>query len=238
MKNDVNTAVTRLAERVKDMRDNIRQDQLQRRNQVVDLYGIEYTSQGDTQTPASFYVSVTPDLVYYERFEFKIIIKSFAMPVGGGGATGYSNVNIDGTSLAAGSQSLTINGTQNTVTPNPHTHAITPNPHTHTNDPHNHSLDAGITLFTSSINSFSVWIEGIDMTEHFKAQYGGEWVTGNGVYPTNGLETYDILEAVGHLPEWQRGIILKPGYKLVEFRAEGAYNATLVSYLKLSHVNR
>lgn len=219
MKMSLDSAIQRLAERTTDRTRNDRQDQLQRRNQVVDLYGIEYTRQGDTNTPATFYISVSPDLVYYERFEFKIIVQPFAMPIGGNGATGSTTVQINNTSL-------TTNGS-----------TITPNPHNHTSNPHNHSLDAGVTLFTSSFSNFQVFIEDINITTYLQMQFPN-WINGEGVYPTTGTENYDLLKAIGLMPSWQQGILLAPGYKKVEFRANGVYNATLVNYLKYSHVNR
>ena len=215
-------ALNQLAERVGDRTTESRQNQFQRRNQVVDIYGMEFTRQGDTNHPASFYISVSPDLIYYERFEFKIIIQPFVMPIGGSGATGSTSVQLNDTSLS-------VNQAQN---------AISPNPHSHTTVPHNHSLDAGVSLFSSSVSDFQIWIEGINLTPYFQAQYEGSWIDGEGVFPSAGLSNYDLLQVVGYLPAWQRGLILTPGYKKVELKGQGVFNATLVNYLKYSHVNR
>lgn len=244
------SALERVAERTNDNIEYRRQAELQRRNQVIDLYGIEHTAQGDSNTPASFYVSVTPDLVYYERFEFKIMISPFAMPVGNSGATNNTVVQVDSTELTVGNTSLSSNvsidvdfdnetaSATGTITPNPHSHSITPNPHTHTTQEHNHSLSPGISLFSSSISDFSVWIEGIDISAYLKAQYPDVWIDGDGIYPTVGIENYDILKAVGYMNAWEREIILQPGYKLVEFKATGTFNAKLITYIKASHTNR
>jgi len=220
MKMTYDSALNKMAERIADRTVESRQDQLQRRNQVVDIYGMEFTRQGDTNHPAVFYISVSPDLIYYERFEFKIIIQPFAMPIGGNGATGTTKIQMNETSL---------NVNQQTVSPNPHKHTI---------EPHNHSLDAGVSLFTSSVSDFEIWIEGIDITPYLKAQYNGAWINGEGVFPVKGLSNYDLLKAVGFMPTWQRGAILTPGYKKVELKGKGVFNATLVNYLKYSHVNR
>ncbi|MBO0467872.1 hypothetical protein JZO73_10050 [Enterococcus plantarum] len=214
------SALNKIAERIADRTAESRQDQLQRRNQVVDIYGMEFTRQGDTNHPAVFYISVSPDLIYYERFEFKIIIQPFAMSIGSGGATGSTAIRVNETDLVVN---------QNTVSPNPHKH---------TTQPHNHSLDAGVSLFTSSVSDFEIWIEGINLTPYLKAQYAGSWVDGEGVFPTKGLSNYDLLKAVGFMPTWQQGAILAPGYKKVELKGTGVFNATLVNYLKYSHVNR
>ncbi|MCB5951818.1 hypothetical protein LI951_07055 [Enterococcus sp. BWT-B8] len=213
-------ALNQLAERVGDRTAESRQNQFQRRNQVVDVYGMEFTRQGDTNHPASFYISVSPDLIYYERFEFKIIIQPFAMPIGGGGATGSTVVQVEDTGL-------TVN--QNTISPNPHSHSTVP---------HNHSLDAGISMFTSSVSDFEIWVEGINLTPYFQAVYPESWIDGEGVYPSDGLANFDLLKIAGYLPAWQRGKILATGYKKVELKGQGVFNATLVNYLKYSHVNR
>lgn len=212
-------AVSQIAERTSDRTRNERQNQLQRRNQVVDVYGMEFSRQGDTKHPATFYISVSPDLVYYERFEFKIIIQPFAMPVGDG-MTGETTVGINRTSLSMG-----INND------------INPNPHDHTTQKHNHPLNSGITLFSSTISDFQVFIEEIDMTPYLKAQ-GKGWPDREGVFPKEQTANYDVLEAADSMPDWQQGVILQPGYKKVELKANGIFNATLVSYLKYSHVNR
>lgn len=214
------TIIRRLAERSNDRKQEAKQDQLQRRNQVVDIYGMEFTRQGDSSHPATFYISVSPDLVYYERFEFKIIIQPFAMPIAGNGATGSANVEVNDTSL-------TTNGS-----------SVSPNPHKHTTQPHNHSLDAGVSLFTSNVSDFEIWIEGIDITPVLKSQFAGKWIEGEGIFPSSDLSNYDILDAVGYLHPWQKGVILQPGYKKIELKGKGAFNATLVNYLKYSHVNR
>ncbi|WP_249274525.1 hypothetical protein [Candidatus Enterococcus clewellii] len=214
------SALGKLAERVADRTEENRQGQLQRRNQVVDIYGMEFTRQGDTNHPATFYISVSPDIVYYERFEFKIIVQSFAMPIAGNGATGPASVTLDSTSLST-------TGT-----------AISPNPHSHTSPPHNHPLDAGISLVTSQVEAFEIWIEGIDVTPFLKAQHSGKWINGEGVFPEVGLKNYDLLDIIGLLDPWQQGVILAPGYKKVELKGKGIFNATLVNYLKYSHVNR
>ncbi|WP_245186805.1 hypothetical protein [Enterococcus larvae] len=220
MKMTYDSALNRLAERVADRTEENRQSQLQRRNQVVDIYGMEFTRQGDTNHPAAFYISVSPDIIYYERFEFKIIVQSFAMPIAGNGMTKSADVIVNDTSLG-------INGT-----------VVTPNPHEHTTVPHSHSLEAGISLVTSEVSDFEIWIEDIDITPYLKLQYPGTWIDGEGVFPSADFSNYDLLKAVGYMPAWQKGVILAPGYKKVELKGTGIFNATLVNYLKYSHVNR
>lgn len=220
MINDELNLLSTITKRQRDQSIESDRSQLQRRNKVVDLFGIEYTRQGDTSHPATFYLSVSQDLIYYERFEFKIIIQPFAMPIGGNGSTGMASAQVRDTSLS-------ISGGN-----------INPNPHGHVSVPHNHSLDAGVSLFTSSVSDFELWIEDINLTPYLKAQFGGKWIDGEGVFPEKGIINYDILKAIPYMPTWQQGLILSSGYKKVELRGKGVFNATLVNYTKYSHVNR
>lgn len=215
-----NSALSKIAERVADRTIESKQNQLQRRNQVVDMYGMEFTRQGDSEHPAAFYISVSPDLIYYERFEFKIIIQPFAMPIGGG-ATGMAVAQVNDTILSIDQSNQ-----------------ITPNPHSHASDPHNHSLDAGVTMFPSVVSDFEIWMEGYDITPYMKTFYNSDWVNGEGIFPSPGLKNYDLLEVAGIMPDWLKGTILAPGYKKIELKGKGVYSATLVNYLKYSHVNR
>lgn len=67
-------AITRLAERQNDLSKDISQKNRQRRTGFVDLYGIEIQRSGN---PAQFYISISPDLEYYERFQFKLFVQRF-----------------------------------------------------------------------------------------------------------------------------------------------------------------
>lgn len=230
MINDLNSALGYLADRSNYNTQIVRQDQLQRRNQVVDLYGVEFTRQGDAQTPARFYISISQDMQYLERFEFKLAIQPFAMSVGNNGST--ANTSLTASTTVAGT-SLTTNGT--TINPNPHTHTasttISPNSH-------NHALNAGITLTQSTASNFRVYIEDIEITSYLQQQYPN-WISGEGVYP-NGKsnDKYDILGVVGLLYPWQRGVITSPGFKEITISANNVFSASLTLYLKLPHMNR
>jgi len=222
------SAVNRIGERTYDQRQANKQSSNQRRNTFVDIYGLDIARQGDTNNHACFGVSISPDLIYYERWEFKIDIRPFAMPVAGGGTTDSVNATVANTSL-------TTNGT-----------TITPNPHGHATAPHSHNLTAGISIIPSTISNFEVFIgtpemsdaDMINLTEHLKAQHPGEWPSGQGLFPSGELDKFDILKAVGRLHDWQKGAVLTSGYKIIQFRANGVFNASLVNYLKYSAVNR
>lgn len=63
-----------LAETTHDLRQRQRRTILQRRNQVVDLYGIEYARDTNENGEAIFGIPLSQDYIYIDRFEFKIII--------------------------------------------------------------------------------------------------------------------------------------------------------------------
>lgn len=216
----IDDAMEFLAERVAGVAEDGNQAKRQRRNQVVDVFGMEFTRFGDANTPATFYLSISPDLIYYERFEFKIIVSPFIMPIGNLGATNASSVIVNPTSL----------GTSGA--------AITPNPHDHNTQTHTHNVTAGATLFPSTLTNATLSIEGIDITPYLIAQHPDPWVSGEGIYPGSGNANYDILDVASQLPAWQQGAILQPGYKKVEFTPNGVCNVTFVLYCKYSHTNR
>lgn len=219
----IDGALSRLAEKTVDNTQAIRQMERQRRHQVVDMYGVEYTRFGDNGVPASFYISISPDLVYLERFEFKLIIQPFASTSGSG--TGPASVTVDDTSLSISNN------------------AITPNPHNHTTQAHTHNLIAGLTLVNTDATDFRVLIEGIDVTPYLMAQYNGAWIEGEGIYPSMDIgRDYDILEVAGDMVaeglEDEAELLTQPGYKLVQVTSAKPFQVTLVNYLKYSHMNR
>lgn len=203
-----------------ELKQERRQSQQQRRNQVTDLFGLEHTAFGDSEHPAVLYLSTSPDLEYFERFEFKIIIRPFAMPVAAG--------KTDAATTMINNTSLSLSGNN-----------ISPDPHSHKSDPHHHDLTAGVSLFPSKVSDFEIWIEGINMTKAFKKQFP-KWIAGEGVFPdaSDTFNNFDVIQAVSELYDWERGVILQPGYKKVELKGEGIFNVTLVSYIKHSHPNR
>ena len=175
--------IDRVAEHTVDNGRLLSQSIRQRRNQVVDLQGVQYTrvitpktdSQGrpipQPDSAANFYVSISPDMVYMERFEFKLIVES-----------------------AVGS-------------------------------------------------NFRVKVDGVDITAYLMAQYDGQWITGNGIYPSIDInKNYDILEAASDMYAEGRGGIanelVKPGYKQIQISASDTFGVTLSLYCKYSHLNR
>jgi len=260
------SAINRLAERVSDRRQENRNISLQRRNQVVDMYGMEFTRQGDLGRPATFYLSISPDLIYFERFEFKIIIEGFRIPLASNGISSTEvmvrprGLEIEPTDLTTNAVGITVNNEQVTSVPSSHAHSLTPathqhtilahrhsimpNPHDHETIPHTHNIVPGMSYFDISATNFQVFIEDIDMTPYFRALIPTgsslRWIDGEGIFPAPppSLENFDVLAAVAYMEREDRERILAPGYKKVQIVGDGVFNATLVNYLKYSHVNR
>lgn len=237
MRVTVGEALERVSERVYENRRSIRQSDLQRRDRILDLYGIEYYRVGDANAPARFYLSVSPDLIYHERFEFKLTIDPFTSTAGSG--TGGAVVQVNDTRLEVEERRLSSGSP---VNPNPHGHGITPNPHSHTTQPHTHAIDTGITVTPASDSGYRVKVEGIDITPYLMAQYGS-WINGEGIYPSTDInKNYDLLEVASDMVAEGRkeeaDLLLQPGYKPVEISANGPFSCTLTLYEKFSHTNR
>lgn len=215
-------AIERVAARTSKNAKDIAQKNKQRRYSVVDIYGTEFTRLGDLNSPARFYISVSPDMVYYHRFEFKLIISPFTSTVSGG--TQPVTVAVDDTSLSISGGS------------------ISPNPHRHTTQSHTHNIVSGITQTPVTANNFRVIVEGIDITPYLAAQYN-DWINGEGVWPYLDIgKDYDLLEVASDLMAEGRTDdakkLMKAGYKAVEISASGPFQVTLVLYLKYNHLNR
>lgn len=230
-------ALERVSERVYENTKSIKQNDRQRRDRVLDMYGVEYYRVGDGGAPARFYISVSPDLVYFERFEFKLIIQPFVSTAGSG--TGSAVVRVNDTRLEVGDRQL---NTGNPVTPNPHDHSIDPNPHSHTTEAHTHNINAGVTLIPTVADDFRIHAEGMDITPYLMAQHGS-WIHGEGVYPALDIDKrYDLLEVASDMVAEGRKSdadkLLRPGYKPIEISSSSPFSCTMSAYIKYSHVNR
>lgn len=65
-----------LAERTHDLKKNVSEKDKQRRNQVVDLFGMDISRYSNENNETLMYVSVSADLIYYMRFQFKVYIET------------------------------------------------------------------------------------------------------------------------------------------------------------------
>lgn len=216
----------RLEEVVADNKKQLRRDTQQRRTEFTDLFGIPHTAQGDSGTPATFYISISPDMIYELQYCFKLVIQPFAMTLGGGGT--------ESAVVEVNNQSLSVNN-----------NAITPNPHKHTTEAHTHNVVSGITLVHTTADDFTMSIEGIDITDYLREQHDDDWIEGEGIYPTNRLEDlddfYDILDvaclkyAEGGDDWWK---LVRPGFKPVQIHSNAPFQATLYQYTKFSNMGR
>ena len=66
-------ALIKVAERTQNNRKQNRQDTMQRRHQVTEIYGQEYTAQGDSNTPAIVYLPVVRTLYITKLWSFKFV---------------------------------------------------------------------------------------------------------------------------------------------------------------------
>lgn len=239
--------LNRLAEKTYDNTKQLRRGVQQRRNGMEDLYGVEFTHNGDANHPATFYVSVSPDLVYYERFAFKFIIEPYASSVAGIDLSG-EGMTIGETSLAVGgsSGSQVIGGTS--TLDDATVGSITPNPHTHTlgGGAISGQVNYGIQKISTTSANWRVKIHDVDITPYLIEQHSGAWINGEGIYPNNQVEHkedfYDILDvacllnAEGRIAD--RNKLLAPEFKKVEIFSDKPFGVTAFLYLKYSHLNR
>lgn len=164
-------ALERVAEVTKDNRDELRKSRLQRRTEFTDLYGIPFYAESDEDNEARFYVSVSPDLVYFMRFQFKIYVQHLA---------------------------------------------------------------------ASDDGDFEIRMNGVDITPYLIEQSDGEWIDGEGLYPSNAVEDetdfYDLLDVAtvlyneGNTEDAEK--LLKPGFKTMVIKASSSFKVTMYLYAK------
>lgn len=220
-----------IAERTIDNTRLIKRDINQRRNGMEDLYGVAFTEYGDASNPASFYISISPDMVYLERFAFKFVIEPYQTTVTGG---------TDSATVQVNNRSLNI---QND--------AITPNPHNHSTEPHTHNLITGKSFIHTTSTYWEVWIAGVNITDYLREQVAdipNGWLgqKGENIYPNTRLDDviyfYDILDVASVMDAQgkteERDKLLIPEMKKVEIKSDAPFGIQAYLYLKLSHVNR
>lgn len=211
MRNDLGTALSVLSEKTSDNTKSIRRNNLQRRDEFVDLYGIEFHRNGSADSPAVFHVSVSGDAAYMERFQFKLVIEPFQVS----------------SELALTPTSLSITDDDN-ITPNPHNHQLVAGV---TNIP------VTASDFTIEVEGIDITPYLRAQVE----EGGWDWFSGEGVYPSSNLEeSFDLMEVASDI-EAEGGDgskILRQGWKPITLRGSQPFSATLVLYLKYQHMNR
>lgn len=230
-----------LAEKTYDNSRQLKKDVHQRRNGMEDLYGVCFSANGDAQHPATFYVSLSPDYVYLERFAFKFVIKPYASTVAGASSSGGGGGESGATSLAI--ESEVDSGTSTLV------ESIDPNPHAHSEGGGGTTtvtVDYGIHKINTTSTNWRVHIGGIDITPYLIAQHDGEWINGEGIFPSGELgqpkDFYDILEVCDVMTDMgeitERDKILESEFKKVEIFSDAPFGVDAYLYVKISHLNR
>lgn len=231
MINSMADALSVVAEKTYDNTKSIKKGNRQRRDEFVDLYGIEFTKSGDKNIPATFHVSVSGDAAYLERFQFKLVIEPFMST--GGSETSATSLSVDGgierEDNPQGGVTVTIFNDAS-IDPNPHKHNIT----------------AGISNIPVTASDFTIECEGIDITPYLRAQVvegGWDWFDGEGVYPSTDLEqSFDLLQVACDMKaegnDENADKILRQGWKPIKLRGSQPFSATMVVYLKYQHMNR
>lgn len=218
-------ALTRIAEKTIDNTNQLKKAVKQRRNGMEDLYGVVYSAYGDSSHAARFYISISPDLVYYERFAFKFIIKPYESTVNGLSVDGES-----GTYIIPGTSTIVCDSDAEG------------------------NLNYGVHQIDTLSDNWRVRIDGVDITDYLIEQHDGEWIDMTGetrevVWPSNQLDDredfYDILDVACMLnaegteaSREARDKLLSPRFKKVEIISDAMFSVEAVLYLKYSHSNR
>ena len=227
-----------LAERTIDHNRLLKRDLNQRRNGMEDLYGQPFIVYGDASSPASFWISISPDMVYLERYAFKIAIQPYQTTVTGG---------TDSVAVTVNNRSIEVKKKSGTSDQ----YELDPNPHNHTTQAHTHNLITGKSFIHTTSKNWEVWIAGVNITEYLQEQVAdipNGWLgdKGEGIYPDTRLNDithfYDILDVASVMDAegktTQRDKLLAPEMKLVEIKSDAPSGVQAYLYLKLSHVNR
>lgn len=238
MRMTIDDAILRIAERTTENRQELKRTRFQRRTEFTDLYGVPFTAQGDANTPATFYISVSPDLVYFLRFQFKLIIQPFRSSVSGasssGGTIGGTELDIN-PYIEAGTSTAVIG-----------TDGVEDNPHTHSSSGGTGGVNYGVKTINTSSEDFAISIDGIDITDFLIEQQNGDWIYGEGIYPTNNVEGkedfYDVLDVASLLyNSGEKDVseqLLEPGFKKLEISSDAPFGATLYLYCKYTTMGR
>lgn len=237
-------ALNRIAERTSDNVRELRKTRLQRRTEFTDLYGVPFYAQGDGTNPATFYISISPDLVYFLRFQFKLHIQPLISTVTGSGG---GAVNVDSTSLSVDSTTKVMDDSsvaQISVSD------VSPNPHSHNASGGGGSANYGIHKVHTTSDDFKISINGVDITDYLIAQHEGEWIDGEGLYPNKGNtdseDFYDVMAVATDIyneNDSEESItnvnkLLNATFKKVEIESDAPFAVTMYLYCKYSVVGR
>lgn len=231
--------------------------QLQRQNQVVDNYGIEYTSHGSATANAYFLIPVSPDMIFIERFQFRLILEPTRVAIGNLQALSSATVAVNHTELTVTPLASTTTGltalaltrdeaglvegitppTHNHTIPG-HNHTINPASHNHTTQPHTHAIETGVTDVPIQADTFGITIDGHDITTLIQSLYPGQWLNQNGgIFPTS-VDHFDLLKVASVSSRAVAQAILSGGDKRIEISGNGTFSVRFIKYVKYNYVNR
>lgn len=90
----------------------------------------------------------------------------------------------------------------------------------------------------TTATKFQFFIDGIDLTPYFKLQFNGWWCNGNGMFPNNGTNKYNLLVACQYMPEKDRNTVLNPGLKRCTMYTNGSCQVTISNWLDINAINK
>lgn len=214
MRNTEEYVLGMIVERTKKNTEHTNEPNKQRRNLVTDDFDKEYSTMGNKDQPGKVYLSISPDMDRIARWEFKVIVEPFFMPVAA-----------DTTAI----QPVTLSVAKHGVDEVP---KITPNPHTH-------SINAGVTLVPTDFKDVRIFLDDYDLTAQFKAQFPS-WISSNqGMYPDMTVgNRFDIIKALSVIPADKRTSILQQGYHVLEFKVDSLFSFKVREFKRYNGMNR
>lgn len=103
-----------------------------------------------------------------------------------------------------------------------------------------------ITGYEGDGDDFTIELAGADITDYLIAQQDGDWIDGDGLFPSNAVEDetdfYDIMEVASVLyaegDEDTANDLLKPGFKQMVISSDAPFSVTMYLYCKYSTTAR
>lgn len=238
MRNTEEYVLGMVAERTKKNTTSTTQPNKQRRNLVTDDFDKEYETMGNKDQSGKIYLSISPDIEYMVRWEFKLIVEPFYMPVASSElAMQPVTLKIPEHPIEVDNASLSVSN--NTINPNPHKHTATDKAAKIEPETHTHVLNEGVTLIPTKFEEVRIFLDGVDLTSQFKAQFP-TWISPeNGMYPDLTVgNRFDILKALNTLDTKKRTSILRPGYHVLEFKVDDLFSFKIREFKRYSGINR
>lgn len=151
---------------------------------------------------------ITNDMQYIMKYSFNLHIRPFVTNIAQSVKTSDTSLSLSGSS----------------VSPNPHNHNV--------------KLGIEITEHELDVSGLRISIQGVDLTDAIKAEYGS-FVNGYGYFPSAD-GSFDVLRLLDYLHPWQQSIILSPGLKEIQITQGNNMlcECEISYYIKYNHVDR